>query len=58
MVDQESYKQHISGQFNAELEGVKTHMLEMGGMVEQQVRAATAALVTTERAHRGSGCRY
>ena len=48
MVDQESYKQHISGQFNAELEGVKTHMLEMGGMVEQQVRAATAALVTTE----------
>lgn len=48
MVDQESYKQHISAQFNSELETVKSHMLEMGGMVEQQVRDAVAALVTTQ----------
>lgn len=48
MVDKESYKQHISEQFNVELEGMKTRMLEMGGMVEQQVRAAVGALVTTD----------
>ena len=49
MVDQDSYKQHISEQFNAELEGVKTRMLEMGGMVEQQVSAAVDALVAMDR---------
>jgi phosphate transport system protein len=48
MVDQDIYKQHISGQFNAELDGVKSHMLEMGGLVEEQVMAAVNALVEAE----------
>ena len=45
MTEQDSYRQHISGQFNAELESVKTRMLEMGGMVEQQMSSAVVALV-------------
>ena len=48
MVSQDSYTQHISGQFNAELEGVKTHMLEMGGLVEEQIAAALSALVESD----------
>ncbi len=47
-MEQDTYKQHISGQFNEELEAVKSRMLEMGGIVEQQVSAAVNALVTTE----------
>lgn len=45
MTQQDSYKQHISGQFNAELEEVKNHLLEMGGLVEQQVNRAIEALL-------------
>ena len=48
MVSQDSYTQHISGQFNDELEAVKTHMLEMGGMVEAQIGAAVNALIDTD----------
>ncbi len=48
MVSQESYKQHISQQFNAELEAVKDHMLEMGGKVDKQIGDAIAALVKME----------
>ncbi|MFK8048026.1 MAG: phosphate signaling complex protein PhoU [Halioglobus sp.] len=48
MLNQDSYKQHISAQFNAELEGVKNHLLEMGGRVEQQLSAAVEALVTLD----------
>ena len=44
-MDKHSYRQHISEQFNAELDSVKTQMLEMGGAVEQQIAAAVAALV-------------
>ena len=36
-------KIHISSQFDADLEDVRTRMLQMGGMVEAQVRAAVAA---------------
>ena len=39
MLNQDSYKQHISAQFNAELEAVKNHLLKMGGRVEQQLGA-------------------
>ncbi|MGI9249983.1 MAG: phosphate signaling complex protein PhoU [Pseudohongiellaceae bacterium] len=39
----ESHRHHISGQFNAELEDVKQHMLEMGGLVEKQLNDALAA---------------
>ncbi|MFV0278284.1 MAG: phosphate signaling complex protein PhoU [Parahaliea sp.] len=45
MLQQNSHKQHISAQFNAELEAVKNHLLEMGGLVEQQVGKAVEALL-------------
>ena len=33
---------HISSQFDADLEAIRTSMLQMGGLVEAQVRAAVA----------------
>jgi phosphate transport system protein len=48
MLRQDSYKQHISAQFNAELEAVKNHLMEMGGLVEQQVVKAVEALVNRD----------
>lgn len=45
MLKQEDYMHHISGQFNAELEALRNHMLEMGGKVEQQLHNAIEALV-------------
>lgn len=45
MLKQEDYKHHISEKFNVELEEIKNHLLEMGGKVEQQLRAAIDALV-------------
>ena len=44
--DQHSqYRQHISGQFNAELDAMKNHLLEMGGLVEQQLGRAVEAIL-------------
>lgn len=44
--DQHSqYRQHISGQFNAELDAMKNHLLEMGGLVEQQLGRAVDAIL-------------
>ena len=37
---------HLSTQFDAELSGVSTRVLEMGGLVENQVSRAIAALAT------------
>ncbi|MDG1942835.1 MAG: phosphate signaling complex protein PhoU [Halioglobus sp.] len=45
MLKQEDYQQHISGKFNAELESLRSHLLEMGGKVEQQLITALDALV-------------
>ena len=45
MLKQEDYKHHISERFNTELEGIKNHLLEMGGKVEEQLSAAVQALV-------------
>ena len=48
MIKQEAYKQHISAQFNAELEGVTKSLLEMGGNVERQVSNAIDCLVKVD----------
>jgi len=39
------HKQHISGQFNNELETLKNDILAMGGLVESQLTLAVAALL-------------
>ena len=39
---------HISRQFNEELENVRSQMLKMGGMVEEQLGQAVRALVETD----------
>jgi phosphate transport system protein len=41
----DQHKQHISGQFNAELDAMKNHLLEMGGLVEQQLSRAVSSLL-------------
>jgi len=38
-------KQHISQQYNKELESVKSKVLKMGGLVEAQVEGAISALI-------------
>ncbi|AXT70010.1 phosphate signaling complex protein PhoU [Vibrio sp. dhg] len=38
------FGRHISGQFNVELESIRTHVLTMGGLVEQQLSYAVQAL--------------
>lgn len=48
MLKQEDYQAHISASFNTELESLKNHMLEMGGMVEEQLSKALDALVTVD----------
>ena len=37
MVKKDDYTQHISAQFNTELEDIRSNFLAMGGMVEKQV---------------------
>jgi phosphate transport system protein len=41
----ERYSQHISRQYNLELDEVKTHLLEMGGVVEKQLALAIESLI-------------
>jgi len=48
MLKQEDYQQHISAKFNTELQGLRNHMLEMGGKVEQQLEAALEALLNLD----------
>lgn len=43
--DNEAFGQHISTRFNEELESIRTHMLEMGGLVEKQITDAITALI-------------
>jgi phosphate transport system protein len=40
--------QHISQQFNAELEDIRNHVMAMGGLVEQQLTDAISALVNAD----------
>jgi phosphate transport system protein len=45
MMDKINIGQHISQQFNVELEDIRNRVMAMGGMVEQQLVAATKAMV-------------
>jgi phosphate transport system protein len=45
MVNKDDYGQHISQQFNSELEEVRSHFLAMGGQVEKQVGDAIISLL-------------
>lgn len=47
-MDKRDLAQHISQQFNAELEEVRSHLLAMGGLVEKQVNDAVTALVEAD----------
>ncbi len=44
-ITSETHSQHISRQFNQELEALKTQLMTMGGLVEQQVQEAIRALL-------------
>lgn len=44
----EDYRQHISAQFNAELDEVRSHFLAMGGLVEKQVTDAISSLLDAD----------
>ena len=41
--------EHLSKQFDAELEAIRSRVLEMGGLVEAQIRRALDALTTGDR---------
>ena len=42
--------QHISQQFNNDIEAIRTHMLEMGGIVEQQVSNSIKCIIDVDSA--------
>lgn len=44
-MDNSKIKQHISRQFNEEMEDIRNKVLSMGGLVEQQVDLATKAFM-------------
>ncbi|MGC3874451.1 phosphate signaling complex protein PhoU [Halomonas sp. GXIMD04776] len=44
-ITSDTHSQHISKQFNQELEALKTHLMAMGGLVEKQVQDAIHALL-------------
>ena len=46
--DRESHLKHISSRFNADLSQLKQDLLEMGGLVEQQLRQAIEALINSD----------
>ena len=55
-------EKHLSTQFDAELSGISTRVLEMGGLVESQVAQAVYALThfsgeTAAQVLRGRGAR-
>ena len=48
MLNKDNLGHHISAQFNAELEDIRSHLLAMGGLVEKQVGDAVNALVEAD----------
>lgn len=49
-MEKKNFGHHISQQFNTELEALRTRVLAMGGLVEQQLRDAIRALVEGDTA--------
>lgn len=47
-MDKMNLGQHISQQYNAELEDIRNRVMAMGGLVEQQLTGAITALVDTD----------
>jgi phosphate transport system protein len=47
-MDSSKLGQHISGQFNHELEDIRNKVLTMGGLVEQQIEQAVRAFTTND----------
>jgi len=43
-----TFDKHTSAQFNAELEGARKNLMEMGGLVEQQIEIAFKALINVD----------
>lgn len=49
-MDITSHTHHISQQYNQELDEIRTHLAEMGGMAQRQVNDAIAALIDADLA--------
>lgn len=47
-ITSDTHSQHISRQFNQELEALKTRLMAMGGLVEKQVQDAVIALLDSD----------
>lgn len=50
-MEKDAHTHHISRQFNEELESIRTHLMEMGGMVERQVADAVHSLMEVDSSH-------
>ena len=48
MMDITNHTHHISQQYNIELDDIRTHLSEMGGMAQRQVNDAISALVDAD----------
>jgi phosphate transport system protein len=48
MMDNSKIRQHISGQFNKELEDIRNRVLTMGGLVEAQLESAVKAFMGSD----------
>jgi phosphate transport system protein len=48
-MNKKNIDQHISQQFNSDLEALRTELMEMGGLVEQQVADAATAIETADK---------
>lgn len=49
-MDNLNHNKHISGQFNAELEHIRTELMVMGGLVEEQLKKAITAMHNQDQA--------